>query len=175
MSILPNKGDLSDPNKWRGISVLSCMLNIISSVIANCLGKYFLGVGLEEQCGGVFQKGCINGTLNVKQYIHILKQQQKYLWAISADLEKSYDTVDRLVIRQILRRYSVPNALISVLSKLYSEVFINIKCCGNNVSIPSNVGIKQGDNLAPIIFSSSSTLWKSPYHPSGNGPESNIQ
>ena len=64
--ILPKKGDLLDLKKWRGISLLICASNIISSVIANHLGKYFLNVGLDEQCGGVFQKGCIDGTFNVK-------------------------------------------------------------------------------------------------------------
>ena len=39
MSILPKKGDLSDPNKWWGISLLSCASKIISSVIANRLAR----------------------------------------------------------------------------------------------------------------------------------------
>ena len=74
MLIMPKKGDLSDPNNWQVIYLLSCASETISSVIANCLDKYFLNVDLDEQCGGVFQKGCTDGTFHVKQDLHILKQ-----------------------------------------------------------------------------------------------------
>ena len=53
MKLLPKKGDhLSDPDKRRGNS------KNVSSIIAHRLGKHFLEVGLDGQCGGVFQKGC---------------------------------------------------------------------------------------------------------------------
>ena len=141
-----------DTNKWQDISLLSCASKIIISVIVNRLGKSFLGVGLDEKCGGVFQKGCIDGTFNIKQDLYILKHQQNDVWAIFADLEKSYDTVDWPVMWQILRIYSVPDALILVLRKLYSEIFIEPKGYGKNTSIPSTVSVKQGNNLDPILF-----------------------
>ena len=40
--------------------------------------------------------------------------------------------VDRRVTWQILQRYGVPYALISVLTKLYSDIFIELKVCGKN-------------------------------------------
>ena len=49
-------------------------------------------------------------------------------------------------------RYGVPDALKSVLRKLYSKIFIKIKGCGKNIRIPSTVAIEQGDNLALILF-----------------------
>ena len=67
-------------------------------------------------------------------------------------MEKAYDTVDWPVMRQILWRYGVPDALILVPRKLYLEISIKLKVCGKNVRIPSTVGIWQGDNLASIIF-----------------------
>ena len=71
--LLPKKGDLSDPNKWRGTSLPSAAASkLVSSVIATRLGSHFIDVGLDEQCGGVFGKGCIDGTYNVKQALHTL-------------------------------------------------------------------------------------------------------
>ena len=103
-----------------------------------------------------------------------MKQQQKDVWTIFADFEKAYDTVEP-IMWQVLQRFGVPDELIFVLRKLYSDIVINLKGCGKNVRIPSTVGVKQGDNLATIFLSSSSTLWESPYQPSENGPESKLQ
>ena len=94
MTVLPKKGDLSDPNKWRGISLLSVASKLVSSIVATRLGKHFLDVGLDEQCGGVFGKGCIDGTYNVKQALHTLSQHGADSYVIFADLVKAYDTVD---------------------------------------------------------------------------------
>ena len=49
-TVLPKKGDLSDPNKWMGISLLSVASKLVSSVLATRLGNHFIEVGLDEQC-----------------------------------------------------------------------------------------------------------------------------
>ena len=110
MTVLPKKGDLSDPNKWRGISLLSVASKLVSSIVATRLGKHFLDVGLDEQCGGVFGKGCIDGTYNVKQALHTLSQHGADSYVIFADLVKAYDTVDRELLWKIMSRYG-PNQL----------------------------------------------------------------
>ena len=69
MTMLLKKGGLSDPNKWRGVPLLSVASKLVSSVIATRLRtcNHFIDVGLDEQCGGEFGKGCIDGTYNAKQ------------------------------------------------------------------------------------------------------------
>ena len=60
--------------------------------------------------------------------------------------------VDWPVMRQILWIYGLPDALILVLRKPYSDIVLKLKDCDNNVRILSTVAVKQGENLAPIIF-----------------------
>ena len=57
LKVLPKKGDLSDPNKWRGIALLDICSKIIGSIIANRLSDLFLKLGDESQCGSVKRKG----------------------------------------------------------------------------------------------------------------------
>ena len=57
------------------------------------------------KCGGVFGKGCIDGTYNVKQALHTLSQHGADSYVIFADLVKAYDTVDRELLWKIMRRY----------------------------------------------------------------------
>ena len=56
LKIIPKKGDLSDPNKWRGIALLDICSKIISSIIASRLGDYFTQHGNETQFGSVKRK-----------------------------------------------------------------------------------------------------------------------
>ncbi len=120
--------------------------------MATRLGKHFLDVGLDEQCGGVFGKGCIDGTYNVKQALHTLSQHGADSYVIFADLVKAYDTVDRELLWKIMSRYGCPEELIFVLRKLYTDITIELKGYGKGFTIPSTVGVKQGDNLAPVLF-----------------------
>ena len=152
VTVLPKKGGLSDPNKWRGTSLLSAASKLVSSVIATRLGSHFIDVGLDEQCGGVFGKGCIDGTYNVKQALHTLSQHGADSYVIFADLVKAYDTVDRELLWKIMARYGCPEELTFVLRKLYTNITVQLKGFGKGFTIPSTVGVKQGDNLAPVLF-----------------------
>ena len=40
LKLLPKKGDLSNPNNWRGISLLDIVSKIISSIIASRLAMH---------------------------------------------------------------------------------------------------------------------------------------
>ena len=134
------------------LSLLSVASKLVSSVIATRLGNHFIDVGLDEQCGGVFGKGCIDGTYNVKQALHTLSQHGADSYVIFADLVKAYDTVDRELLWKIMARYGCPEELIFVLRKLYTNITVQLKGFGKGFTIPSTVGVKQGDNLAPVLF-----------------------
>ena len=71
---------------------------------------------------------------------------------IFADLVKAYDTVDRELLWKIMARYGCPEDLIFVLRKLYTDITVQLKGFGKGFTIPSTVGVKQGDNLAPVLF-----------------------
>lgn len=65
---------------------------------------------------------------------------------------KAYDTVDRELLWKIMARYGCPEELIVVLRKLYTDITVQLKGHGKKATIPSSVGVKQGDNLAPVLF-----------------------
>ena len=101
----------------------------------------------------MFGKGCIDGTYNVKQALHTLSQHGADSYVIFADLVKAYDTVDRELLWKIMARYGCPEELIFVLRKLYTNITVQLKGFGKGFTIPSTVGVKQGDNLAVLFIS----------------------
>jgi hypothetical protein len=51
-----------------------------------------------------------------------------------------------------VKTLGVPESLIEVLKKLYTDVTINFRVGDNLEQFLSTSGVKQGDNLAPILF-----------------------
>eukprot|EP00957_Ditylum_brightwellii_P036459 2760995-Ditylum_brightwellii.AAC.1 len=55
---VPQKGDLSNPNKWQPVCLLEPTYKILASVLAFCINPIIRYNGLEEQCGSLNSKGC---------------------------------------------------------------------------------------------------------------------
>ena len=151
LSILPKSGDLSNPNKWRGIALGDICAKTISSILAHRLTKHLAKFGIDEQCGSLFGKGCADATFTLKSALQTLREHQQEAHVLFVDLVKAYDSVNRELLWKILKRYGIPDETITVLKKLHTNVTY-IMSVGEEVEIEGAVGVKQGDNLGPILF-----------------------
>jgi len=152
LSILPKKGDLADPNKWRGIALGDIAAKCVSSIIATRLTKYLSEFGIDEQCGSLFNKGCADATFTLKMALQTLREHNQDAHILFVDLVKAYDTVNRELLWQILARFGIPPRMITILQKLYTKVTYHMNVGGKKTSFESTCGVKQGDNLGPILF-----------------------
>jgi hypothetical protein len=100
LSVLPKKGNLSDPNKWRGIA----LGNIAAKCIATRLTKYRTTFGINEQCGSLFGKGCANATFLLKLALQTLHKHNQESFTLFVFLVKAYDTVNRELLWLILKK-----------------------------------------------------------------------
>jgi hypothetical protein len=73
-------------------------------------------------------------------------------WVLFVDLVKAYDTVNREMLWKIFKILGVPDNLIEALNKLYTDASINLRVGENLEQFLSTSGVKQGGNLAPILF-----------------------
>ena len=51
MPIYKNKGDINDPDNYRGISILSCFGELFTAILNHRLNKESTGLLIEEQAG----------------------------------------------------------------------------------------------------------------------------
>ena len=86
LSILPKKGDLADPNKWRGIALGDIAAKCVSSIIATRLTKYLSEFGIDEQCGSLFNKGCADATFTLKMALQTLQEHNQDAHILFVDL-----------------------------------------------------------------------------------------
>ena len=152
LTILPKSGDLSNPNKWRGIALLDICSKAVSSIAATRLANHLKSFGIEEQAGSTPDKGCADATFTLKTALQTLREHDQESWVLFVDLVKAYDTVNREMLWKILKTLGVPESLIEVLKKLYTDVTINLRVGESLEQFLSTSGVKQGDNLAPVLF-----------------------
>jgi hypothetical protein len=152
MTILPKKGDLHNPNKWRGIALGDIAAKCIASIITLRLTHHISRHGIEEQCGCLFHKGCTDATFSMKSALQTLKEHGHSTYVLFVDLVKAFDTANRALLWKILEIYGVPTNTIRVIEKLHTNVSYQLNIGDHKTMIPSTVGVKQGDNLGPILF-----------------------
>ena len=71
---------------------------------------------------------------------------------VFVDLVKAFDTIHHKLLFELLKKYGIPIYLIKVIEKLYKDFKSEIKVGKRKELINYSMGVKQGDNLVPIIF-----------------------
>ena len=69
--MIPKKGDLSDPNKWRGIHLMDVCSNIFSCILNERLYRLLDKHGIKTQFGATPNVGCQDGSFTLKTLLHL--------------------------------------------------------------------------------------------------------
>jgi sorting nexin-29 len=150
---LPKKGDLSDCNNWRGITLLPTTMKVFCRVILNRIKKAVDNITRQEQAGFRAGKSCTDQIFTLRQILEQSVEWNSCVYVNFIDFEKAFDSIHRESLWKILRHHGIPQKIVNVIRTLY----INPNCrvvCGNNLteSFLVRTGVKQGCLLSPILF-----------------------
>lgn len=150
---LPKKGDLSDCNNWRGITLLSVPSKILLRVLLNRMNEAINEKLRNEQAGFRSGKGCIDHIFTIRNIIEQSIEWQNKLILNFIDFRKAFDSIKRSCIWSILRAYGLPSKFITLIQAFYN----NYECCvlhngqqSEWFSVTS--GVRQGCIISPILF-----------------------
>ncbi|GMI62527.1 hypothetical protein ScalyP_jg5732 [Parmales sp. scaly parma] len=79
-------------------------------------------------------------------------EHNKDTWVLLIDLVKAFDTVNRDCLIDVLAKLGVPPNLVQIIGVLHEKVMVKFEVGDATKEFPSTVGVKQGDNLAPVLF-----------------------
>ena len=68
------------------------------------------------------------------------------------DLVKAYDTANHKLLIKVLEKYGTPRKLRSIIERLYTDLTVVFKLGKVKVEISQGVGVRQGDNMALVLF-----------------------
>ena len=149
-------GPTDEPNNYRGISISSCLSKLFSTVL------YFRILEVNENFSLISnnQIGFLKGyrtaghVLFIDTVINeIVHRQRKRLFVAFVDLKKAYDKVNRKFMIDKLRNKGFSGKFLKIIEAMLNNVTQIPKINGHFLSpILTTVGLKQGDNLSPILF-----------------------
>ena len=157
--ILPlykNKGDVNDPDNYRGITILSCFGKLFTSVLNNRLNDFLESNNIlcEEQAGFRKHYSTVDHIFSLKLLVDVYLAHGKKLYCAFVDYRKAFDSVNRTAMWHKLLSYNIDGKCFKIIHNMYDKAK---SCVSSNNTISdfftSHTGVRQGENLSPILFS----------------------
>ena len=148
------KGDRAECGNSRGISLLSVAGKVLAKIMLTRLLEHIVDLVLPEyQCGFRRGRSTIDVIFVARQLQEKYREQHQDLYLAFVDLTKAFDTVNRDLLWNILRKFGCPPTFIAILQQFHTGMCAQVVMAGSkSSSFPVEVGVKQGCVLAPIIF-----------------------
>ena len=151
--ILFKKGDRSQCDNYRGISLLSVVGKVFCDILLQRLQRIAELVYPESQSGYREGRSTIDGIFTLRQIMEKCREQRQNLHIVFIDFTKAFDCVNRELLLEIMCKLGCPSKLVRVVKKLYSGVHARLRIDGElSEPIQYNSGVKQGCKLAPALF-----------------------
>ena len=150
---LPKKGDLTECNNWRGVTLMVVAAKVLGRIIITRIRDGIDDKLRQEQAG--FRKGR-STTEQIFILRNIIEQCIEWnanLYVCFVDFEKAFDSVDCSVLWRIMRSYSIPEKIVKMVKVMYSRS----ECAvidGSGVCdwFEIKTGVKQGCCMSGFLF-----------------------
>ena len=151
-----NKGSKNNPDNYRGITLLSCFGKLFTATINDRLTHFLEEMGTlgDEQAGFRAQHSTIDHIFTLNTIIDFYAQSKQRLYCAFIDYKKAFDLVTRSHLWTKLLQNHINGKIFKVILNLYNSAKSCVKV-GNEISsfFPCNIGVRQGENISPLLFS----------------------
>ena len=152
-ALYKNKGDRSDCNSHRGISLLSAPGKFFARVLLNRLKNLSEKILPQTQFGFRPDRGTCEAIFSVRQLQEKSREQGCQLYLCFVDLEKAFDSVPREALWLVLGKLGCTEKFVRLLRLLHDDMQCCVAVDGDQTDFfPVTCGVKQGCVLAPTLF-----------------------
>jgi len=153
---LYKKGDKKDPANYRGITLLSCIGKMFTSILNARLSQFISDndILLENQTGFRHGYSTMDHCFLIKHLIEICKLNKKKLYCAFVDFKQAFDRVWRQGLWFKLKNIGVSGKFYDIVLNMYQNIKSCVMVNGKMGDyFVTNLGVRQGENLSPIFFS----------------------
>ena len=131
---------------------MDVMSKIFSSILNGRMFKIVEAHGSRFQFGGTPKVGCADGLFTIKTLLNMRRNHDQDTYVAFVDLVKAFDTADHKLLIKVLEKYGAPPNLCRVVERMYTDLIVVLKIGKSVEEILQGVGVRQGDNMAPVLF-----------------------
>ena len=129
---------------------------VLLKIVANRLGDFGEETGIlpEERCGFQPQRSTTNMMFVVRRLQELGRTSNTSLEICFIGLAKAYDSIDRVLLWQVLARFGVPPRMIKVIRMFHDGMRARVQLDDGDFSAWFNVsqGYRQRCVLSPLLF-----------------------
>ena len=153
VTIYKNKGDRSDCNNHRGISLMSIVGKCFARGVLMRLQRIAERVYPESQCSFRAMRLTTDMIFSVRQLQEMCREQHQPLYMAFIDLTKTFDLVSRDGLFKLLPKIGCPTRLLSMIRSFHEGMQGIVQYDGSySESFDILSGVKQGCVMAPTLF-----------------------
>ena len=149
------KGDKSVPNNYRGITIMSNLGKLFTSILTSRVEKWFESNDLLSDAQFGFRRGrsTVDACFILQNLIEHFMQDKKRFPCAFVDLKKAFDSVYRNALWFKLLKMGLDGKIL----RIFKAMYVTVKSCVKHLNSLSDffdiaVGLKQGLNNSPVLF-----------------------
>lgn len=149
------KGDRSNPSDYRGISLISCLCKLFTSILNTRLLKWIddNDILTDAQFGFRHGMSTVDAIFSLYSIIQKTFLKKKRLYCCFVDFKKAFDTVDRFKLWYKLGNMGLGGKILNIMKSMYNNVKSCISIGGLKSDYFANkLGLMQGEVLSPVLF-----------------------
>ena len=150
---IPKGNSLFTPSNSRGISILPVVTKLFNRILLNRIREHVEPLLRYNQNGFRPGRGTREHILTLRRIIEEAINHQLPCVISFIDFSKAFDSIVRSHLPDILAEYRIPKAIIKAIMALYINTKAKVLTPeGTTLEFLTNLGILQGDVLAPLLF-----------------------
>ena len=146
LKMLFKKGEKSNCDNYRGISVINSISKLYDYILCNRLTSWFKPQ--REQAGAQPKRGCTEHIVTLRLIMDFCVKKKLPLYAMFVDFSKAYDRVPRKLLMEMLRTLGCGKVMLAALVSMYKVS----KSVLGMAHITSVVGVRQGSPTSCFLF-----------------------
>lgn len=150
---LYKKGDRFNCANYRGITLLSVVYKVLSTVLLNRIKPFAEKAIGEYQCGFRSGRSTTDQIFNIRQIMERMWEFGIDIHQLFVDFKQAYDSINRSSLWGSMAELGIPSKYI----RLVKATMVGSKSCVRVQGDLSKVfevscGLRQGDGLSPVLF-----------------------
>jgi hypothetical protein len=153
ITLIPKSSSPETVNDYRPISLLNCVLKVLTKILADRLQKWILKVVHRNQYGFIKGKNIQDCLAWSFEYLHQCKASGREIVIIKLDFAKAFDTIEHSSIMEILKHMGFDDRWLSWMKLIFQSGSSTILINGvPGTEFLCKRGVRQGDPLSPLLF-----------------------